>query len=271
MDMIDSTDKDEVSMTNDLNSEGTGMSTPQTSVMMMASFRIDREVWAKFGAIAKRERLNATEVLTEYIQRCTDNDRTEYAVRIDTDTSTSTDTYDTDKFNEAVMTAVLTLSLCSHDDVSKRIDDAIDNRVSPLIEAATLELVKTSTVEQLVKVDIEPLTNSIVELETYTQSQFKAVRDELKKSLDCTVTTVPIAIDTTATPGKKKADEDGKTWCGFFEMVGIEAMTALEAQKKQYTNTRAEQIERGIQAAREQGLGEWIVKRAGRSFVRVGD
>jgi hypothetical protein len=34
---------------------------------------------------------------------------------------------------------------------------------------------------------------------------------------------------------------------------------------------RTEQIARGIQAAKEQGLGEWAVKVAGRSFVRVGD
>ena len=52
-------------------------------------------------------------------------------------------------------------------------------------------------------------------------------------------------------------------------MVGIEAMTAVEAQKKQDTDTRTKQIERGIQAAREQGLGEWIAKPAGRSFERV--
>ena len=222
MDMIDSTDKDDVSMTNDLNSEGTGI-TPQTSVMMMASFRIDREVWAKFGAIAKRERLTATDVLTEYIQRCTDNDKTEYAVRIDTDTSASTDTYDTDKFNEAVRMAVSTLSLLSKDDVSKRIDDAIDNRVLPLINSAEgvisidevkrliatssnelIELIPSDiptleTIKAEIETSIEPIKVSIGELETYTQSQFKTVRDELKKPLDRTVTTEPIAIDTTAT------------------------------------------------------------------------
>lgn len=102
-------------------------------LMKMASFRIDRDLWAKFGAIAKRERLTVTDVLTEYIQRCTDNDRTEYAVNTGNDISVSTDNYDTDKLNDAVMT---------------RIDEAIDNRVLPLIE-----------------------------------SQFAAVREELKKPL----------------------------------------------------------------------------------------
>ena len=151
--MSDSTNKYNVSMSGDLNSDEAVNTTPQPS-MMMASFRIDREVWAKFGAIAKRERLTATDVLTEYIQRCTDNDRTEYAVRIDTDDDLSTDTYDTDKFNEAVRMAVSTLSLLSKDDVSKRIDDAI-----------------------------VPLANQITKLETYTQSQLDEVREELKKPL----------------------------------------------------------------------------------------
>ena len=179
--MLDSTDNDSVSMSNDLNSDETGNSTPQPSMMMMASFRIDREVWAKFGAIAKRERLTATDVLTQYIQRCTDNDRTEYDVRTDTDTSLSTDTYDTDKFNEAVRIAVSMLSLPSHDDVSKRIDDAIDNRVPPLIELATSELVKTSTVSELVKINIDPLADLLAELEADTRSNFEAVWENLKK------------------------------------------------------------------------------------------
>jgi hypothetical protein len=52
-------------------------------------------------------------------------------------------------------------------------------------------------------------------------------------------------------------------------MVGIDAMTAVEAQKKPDTDTRAKQIESGIKAATDQGLGEWTAKPAGRSFVRV--
>jgi hypothetical protein len=146
-------------------------------LMKMASFRIDRDLWAKFGAIAKRERLTVTDVLTEYIQRCTDNDRTEYAVNTGNDIPVSTDNYDIDKLNDAVMT---------------RINEAIDNRVLPLIESATArvvasELLKTSTdataLEELVKVNIEPLADLLAELETYTQSQFAAVRADLKKPL----------------------------------------------------------------------------------------
>ena len=151
-------------------------------LMRMASFRIDKELWAKFGAIAKRERLTVTDVLTEYVQRCTDNDRTEYAVNTGNDDTVNIGHYGNNDVNignynnAAVMTMVNT---------------AIDKRVLLLIESATVrvvadELLKTSSIdatvlEELVKVNIEPLADLLAELETYTQSQFAAVREELKK------------------------------------------------------------------------------------------
>jgi hypothetical protein len=54
-------------------------------------------------------------------------------------------------------------------------------------------------------------------------------------------------------------------------MVGVESLAATDAQRKKNIDTRTQQIEHGVQAASEQGLGEWTVKVAGRSFVRVGD
>jgi predicted DNA-binding ribbon-helix-helix protein len=94
----------------------------------MASFRIERDLWAKFGAIAKRERLTVTDVLTDYIQRCTDNDRTEYSNSTGNDVMTDSviiDNYDNDKLKEAVLTVINTLSLPSIDDVNTRIDEAV--------------------------------------------------------------------------------------------------------------------------------------------------
>jgi hypothetical protein len=49
-------------------------------------------------------------------------------------------------------------------------------------------------------------------------------------------------------------------------MVGIDALTASDAQKKENIDTRTEQINKGLIAAKEQGLGKWDVKVAGRSF-----
>jgi hypothetical protein len=54
-------------------------------------------------------------------------------------------------------------------------------------------------------------------------------------------------------------------------MIGMDTITATEAQKKENIDTRTKQIEQGVQAAREQGLGEWTAKRAGRDFLKVGD
>jgi predicted DNA-binding ribbon-helix-helix protein len=83
-------------------------------LMRMASFRIERDLWAKFGAIAKRERLTVTDVLTDYIQRCTDNDRTEYAVNTNNDSSVINYNYDNDKLDGTVIT-----------EINPRIDDAV--------------------------------------------------------------------------------------------------------------------------------------------------
>lgn len=52
-------------------------------------------------------------------------------------------------------------------------------------------------------------------------------------------------------------------------MIGMDALTATDAQKKENIDTRTQQIESGLQAAIERGLGEWMAKPAGRSFVRV--
>ena len=170
--MLDSTDNDGVSIANDLNSEETGENTSSVEQpkkiepIMMASFRVDREVWAKFGAIAKRERLTATDVLTDYIQRCTDNDKTEYAVRTDKDNALSIDTYDTDKFNEAVRMAVSTLSLLSKDDVSTMISTSAfqtnenTNRIDVLTMVSTgvdIELAQVKSQLDVFRSEIEAL------------------------------------------------------------------------------------------------------------------
>jgi hypothetical protein len=121
------------------------------------------------------------------------------------------------------------------------------------IEVADIEkLINTS-----IELAIEPITTSIIELETYTRGKF----EELKMG----------SIEKPAPIPAKNTDECNKSWAEFFKMVGIDAITATEAQKKENIEIRTEQIEAGVLAAKEQGLGEWAVKVAGRSFVRVGD
>jgi hypothetical protein len=135
-----STDNENVSMSEDLTSNETGNTTPTEDNKMMASFRIDRELWAKFGKLAKSERLTATDVLTEYIQRCTDNDKTQYAVNTSTEKIVSTGTYDDTRLNDAVMTAIGTLSLPDKDAVmmmvSTAIETSLQSSVRIMIESA---------------------------------------------------------------------------------------------------------------------------------------
>jgi hypothetical protein len=52
----------------------------------MASFRIEREDWQAFGALAKKERLTVTQVLTDYIERCLAIGKSMYGVSINPDT-----------------------------------------------------------------------------------------------------------------------------------------------------------------------------------------
>ncbi len=204
--------------------------------MRMASFRIDRDLWAKFGAIAKRERLTVTDVLTDYIQRCTDNDRTGYGVNTSSDDTIITDNY-------------------GNDDVLRMVRMAIDE-----------------SLPGEVKSQVEPLADLLAELETYTQTQFKELREELKNALsDRMVTTESIANPTNGGTTPTDKDPSVKSWAEFFKMIEMDALTATDAQKKENIDTRTQQIEHGLQAAKEHGLGEWTVKVAGRSFVRVGD
>jgi hypothetical protein len=151
----------------------------------------------------------------------------------------------------------------SKDDVSDIVNAAIAETL------AKLDPLSNDAVMMTVKREITPLTESLSELETYTQDQFKAVREELKQATsDRTVTTESIALLTTPPTDK---DPSVKSWAEFFKIIGMDALTATDAQKKENIDTRTEQIEQGLQAAKEQDLGDWAVKVAGRSFVRVGD
>jgi hypothetical protein len=55
---------------------------------MMASFRVDREDWGRFGALAKGERLTVTQLLTDYIDWCLAAGKSMYGVRIVPDGNT---------------------------------------------------------------------------------------------------------------------------------------------------------------------------------------
>jgi hypothetical protein len=136
-----------VSMSDNLTTTEMGITTLAEDNKMMASFRIDRELWAKFGRLAKSERLTATDVLTDYIQRCTDNDKSEYAINVDA--------YDADKLNETVTMMV----------------------------SAAIEASLQSSVQVMIELALVPITEQVEEVRISTQSQLKAMRNEIEKAL----------------------------------------------------------------------------------------
>ena len=156
------------------------------NALKIASFRTKEGVWAEFCQKAESIGLTATDVIKAAMEQFING--TYSPLNIHTAVSTNTAHHDNvlthDDVLEIVNTAVSTLSLSNHDDVMTRIDTAIDNRVLPLIESATARVVANDkALEEMVKVNIEPLADLLAELETYTQSQFAAVREELKKPL----------------------------------------------------------------------------------------
>ena len=126
---------------------------------------------------------------------------------------------------------------------------------------------------------LQPTNTAIIELETYTKSQFDAVREELKKALSVGVASLGenrAVIETTdsiARPAHlvNEADPNRKTWRDFFTMVGMSSMTSGEAKKKENIVPRDKQAKEGMAIAKEMGLGVWKVTRPGRTFVKVED
>ena len=126
---------------------------------------------------------------------------------------------------------------------------------------------------------LQPTNAAIIELETYTKSQFDAVREDLKKALSVGVVSpaenraIVETTDSIARPASlvDEADSNHKTWRNFFTMVGMSSMTSGEAKKKENIVLRDKHAEEGMAIAREMGLGVWKVTRPGRTFVKVED
>jgi hypothetical protein len=173
----------------------------------------------------------------------------------------------------------------AREDVESMIKSSMDDRLASSYRDYTEESIKsyidslgisstsTNDIEELtrasIEIALEPIKESVSKLEAEVRAisdrTVETTTDSLAKPLQGKIAKSPTL------PPKEKPDVDGntKTWGEFFKMVGIEAMTAVDAQKKQDTETRTKQIEIGLQAAKDQGLGEWAVKRAGRDFMRV--
>ena len=160
-------------MSIDLMSEGTGTNTPTVENKMMASFRIEREDWGKFGEVAKRERLTVTQVLTEYIEKCIQSNRTFYGVMINTDDdvmtsgSSSTDTDEIQRLiDERISTNNDEVIRQAKDNISTSNDEilkAVDERVSAII--STLSLPTADSLDERITSALTPLQDEISKLQ----------------------------------------------------------------------------------------------------------
>jgi hypothetical protein len=155
---------------------------------------------AKFKRFSQNINLSMGYLLNQAIDRYLAHNSTEiFSTSTGVPTSIGTNitsaTVQTNDMEELVNTSIKAYLLnnsigsLTKTDVEELVNTTIENKLnkSSIGIEEVKELIKTSIddieVEQLVKAQIEPLADLLTELETYTQKQFKAVREELKKPL----------------------------------------------------------------------------------------
>jgi hypothetical protein len=120
-------------MSDDLVGTETMDSTPKVDNKMMASFRIDRDAWKRFGEMARRERLTVTELITDYVEKCLAADRSWYGVEIGTD-EVSIDRSNTfiSSGNDIVLKQVEALISTNKDEILMLVEEKISIAISTL-------------------------------------------------------------------------------------------------------------------------------------------
>jgi hypothetical protein len=270
-------------MTKDSTGYETTNSTPTVENKMMASFRIDRDDWKRFGELAKRERLTVTQLITGYVEQCLEADRSAYGVKIE-----NIDTYNTDStsINHSVSMSnddVLKLISTGNDDILKQTQELISTAVSiksvqdeRSIEDAVLEVIGALSIPTTEKLDLlitkalEPLRDEIGEFSEFA----KNIQDEilkLKKALSDRSVEMPLSIAPVQSIEPLSPLVNRKTWGEYSKLVGMSMMPSNAAQKEENVQLRDRQALEAIAKAKELGLGVWKVSRAGRDFVRVED
>ncbi len=173
--------------------QSAGTNTPlDRDKLKIASFRTKEGVWADFTTAANKIGLTATDVIKAAMEQFIAG---EYIPSINTGTYTAVSTQSgltrdeiqelidtaintsvsTEIIEANVMTVISTLSLPSVDSVNT----AINTVLVPL----RCEIADVQNLDSSLRGEVEALGELVSELETYTQSQFKAVREEVKKPL----------------------------------------------------------------------------------------
>jgi hypothetical protein len=115
----------------------------------------------------------------------------------------------------------------TREDVESMIKSSILNLNIPSIDSGNVEELVRASIETA----LQPINESVRELETYTQSQFVAMRDELKKAIgDRSVTTESIATIET-TPAKTTPLKEGEyiSFTQLAKQLGYEIPDGVKA------------------------------------------
>jgi hypothetical protein len=121
-------------MSDDLVEPETMDSTPKVDNKMMASFRIDRDAWKRFGEMGRRERLTVTELITDYVEKCLAADRSWYGVEISTDKDDVSIDYSNiiSTGNDIVLKQVEELISTHKDEILMLVEEKISMAISKL-------------------------------------------------------------------------------------------------------------------------------------------
>jgi hypothetical protein len=137
------------------------------------SVLIDEDKRTKFADLARRHSLAMGWLVNQAIDKMIEAD----SIDVYRDSTHSSNTHissvESIDIENIVKTSIDSL------DIENMIKTSIANLTTPSIDIAEVENLVNISIDNR----ITPLTESVTELETYTQNQFKAVREELKKPL----------------------------------------------------------------------------------------
>ena len=106
--------------------------------------------------------------------------------------------------------------------------DYIEELIKSCIDSLGISSTGTNNIEGITRVSIEvalePIKESVNELETYTRSQFAAVRDELRAISNRSVTTASIAV-----PAKSLKTEEYMTFTQLAKQLSYEIPEGVKA------------------------------------------
>jgi hypothetical protein len=184
------------------------------------SILIDEDKRVKFADLAKRNNLSMSYLVNQAIDRMLETDsidihRDSIVSSVGNYVDSSVGGMTRTDIEESIKLSIVSMdierlvksyvdghnfSVVSTDDV-KQLIAASANELLELIpsDIPTLETIKAE-----INLSIAPIENSIVELETYTQSQFKALRDELRAISNRSVEVPAARIVSTPTRPRKE-------------------------------------------------------------------